>query len=115
MPADRLINVNLSATGARDDHGEYIPGDVTTIRTWASKRDRSQEDINAEGGERMETRRDWRIRWDSRIAVHSVALMEVVDDKGWHWNMLNMVEVTRQRGAQDLRRRYLDIQAVFST
>ena len=68
MPADRLIDVLISATGDRDDRGEYIPGEVTTIRVWATKFDRSQEDIASEAGDREETRRDWRIRWDKRIA-----------------------------------------------
>ena len=116
MPTDRLITVTVTEEGMRNQFGEYVPGATTAICTWASRRDRSQEDIAEESGTRDETRRDWRIRWDSRVADTPVSRLEVVDAGGWVWNVLNMVEVTNQgRGQAALRRRFLDIQAVFST
>ena len=71
-------------------------GTVTPIAMWATRRDRSQEDKATEGGSRDETRRDWRIRWDERIANASTLNLEVVD--GATFTVTNMVEVTEQRG-----------------
>ena len=59
-------------------------------------------------------RRDWRIRWDSRIAESPTRLLEVVDDGGLTFNVLNVVEVTTQRRGQPLRRRFLDLQGVYT-
>ena len=112
MPADRLITVNLMAEGMRNEHGEYVDGVVTAIRTWATRSDKSQEDKEQEGGALDTTRRDWRIRWDSRIANTPASRLEVVDGLET-FNVLNMVEVTGRRG--ELRRRFLDIQGVHST
>ena len=115
MPADRKLTINVSATGTRNEHGEFVPGDVTAISVWASRRDKSQQDIEQEGGTRTEIRRDWRIRWDRRIALTPVGQLDVVED-GLTFNVLNMIEVTRQgRGQADLRRRFLSIQGVFTT
>lgn len=115
MPADRRIIVNVEALGTRNDQGEYVPGPVTAINVWASKRDKSQEDIQQEGGARNETRRDWVIRWDRRIALTPPSRLEV-EDEGDTFNVLNLTEVTRRgRGQPDLRRRFLEIQGVFTT
>ena len=115
MPADRLITVNITTPGMRNQHGEYVEGATIAVRSWASRRDRSQEDIEQEGGTRDEVRRDWVIRWDRRIALVPVTRLDVVDD-GVTFNVLNMVEITRRgRGQPDLRRRFLEIQGVFTT
>ena len=98
MPADRLIIVNVEAEGTRNDMGEYVPGPVTAIRTWANRRDRFADDIETEGGQIGSTRWDWRIRWDKRIASTPVFRMSVFDG-GVFFDVLNMVEVhTRTRG-----------------
>ena len=97
MPADRLITVNVIAEGQRNQYGEYVPGATTAFRTWATRQDLSQEDKEQEGGIRDETRRDWRIRWDSRIAVTPVSRLEVVDG-GLTFNVLNLLEVTGRPG-----------------
>ena len=115
MPADRLIEVNITTPGMRNQHGEYVEGATIAVRSWASRRDRSQEDIEQEGGTRDEVRRDWVIRWDSRIADVPVSMLSVVDG-GVTFDALNVVELTRQgRGQADLRRRFLSIQGVFTT
>ena len=114
MPADRLITVNVYLDGVRDEHGEYVRGDPTPVRTWASIRDRDLRDIEEEGGSRAEARRDWIIRWDSRIVDFDPTLMDVVDG-GRTWNVLAVAELTRQRRSEaDLRRRFLTIQGVYS-
>ena len=81
------------------------------------RRDLSAEDVAEEGGSRDEVRRDWRIRWDSRIAGTPADRLEVVEDGGLTFDVLNVVEVMRQRGRreQNLRRRFLDIQGVYTT
>ena len=34
MPADRRITINVSAEGTRNEqHGEYVPGAITPIRS----------------------------------------------------------------------------------
>ena len=43
MPADRRIVVNVSAEGHRDERGDYVPGEVTPIAAWATRRDVGQE------------------------------------------------------------------------
>ena len=114
MPANRLITVHVQTPGDYNQYGEYVEGAKVAIRTWASRRDRTQEDIHEEGGVRDETRRDWTIRWDSRIANTSTLDLGVVDGEDT-FTIANMVEETRRRGTQDLRRRFLTLQGVYTT
>ena len=114
MPADRRITINVSAEGRRDDQGVWVPGTVTPIAVWASRRDVGQERKLERQGTRDETSRDWRIRWNSRIALSPTSLLKVED--GETFTITNMVEVTEQRrGEQDLRRRFLDLQGIHGT
>ena len=113
MPADRRIIVNVSEPGYRnpDLQGEFVPGAVTPIGVWATRRDVGQERKVASGGARDETSRDWRIRWNSRIALSPTNQLKVVDE-GETFTVTNMVEVIEQRGGPDLRRRFLDLQGI---
>ena len=95
--------------------GFWVPGAVTAIRVYGTRRDKSAQDVVEEGGVRGEVRRDWRVRWDSRIAAVPVERLEVVEDGGLTFNVLNMTEVTQQRRGQPLRRRWLDLQGVYTT
>ena len=88
-----------------------MPGAVTALGVWASRRDVGQECKLERQGTRDETSRDWRIRWDSRIALSPTTLLKV-EDGGETFTITNMVEVTQQRGAPDLRRRFLDLQGI---
>ena len=112
MPADRLITVNLTGEGMRNQYGEYVEGEVTPIRTWATRMDKTQEDIEQEGGSRNETRRDWRIRWFAALDAAPVSLVSVVDG-GQTFNVLNVIEDTGRNG--DFRRRWLMIQGMHTT
>ena len=115
MPADRRITINVSEEGHRDEHGEYVPGAVTALGVWASRRDVGQELKIERQGTRDETSRDWRVRWDARIALSPTSLLKVEDGAGT-FTITNMVEVTEQRGgAPDLRRRFLDLQGIRSS
>ena len=114
MPADRRITINVSAEGHRNEFGEFVEGTVTALGVWASRRDVGQERKLERGGTRDETSRDWRVRWDSRIASSHTSLLKVEDGEEI-FTVTNMVEVSRQRGAPDLRRRFLDLQGIRSS
>ena len=111
MPADRRITVQIQAPGMRNEHGRFVPGAVTALGVWASRRDVSQELKVERGGTRDETTRDWRIRWNSLIASSTTANLEVIDGAET-FTINNMVEVTRRRGEVNLRRRFLDLQGI---
>ena len=112
MPADRRIVVNVSTAPTRNEHGELVPGAITPIGACASRRDVSQELKIERQGTRDETSRDWRVRWDSQIANSPTTLLKV-EDGGETFTVINMVEVTEQRGgAPDLRRRWIDLQGI---
>ena len=114
MPADRLINVLVSATGTRSMNGRYIPGETTSLRTWCFKHDLSLEDVHESGGSRDVTNRRWRIRYDSRVYSTPTSLMDVLDG-GLYFNVQNIAEVTDGRGNQVFRRRWIDIEGTHST
>ena len=117
MPADRRITINVMAEGTRPPElqGEYVPGAVTAINVWATRRDVSQERKVLSGGTRDETTRDWRVRWDSRIASSTTANLEVIDGAET-FKVINMVEVTLQRRSEPgLRRRFIDLQGIRSS
>ena len=84
MPADRRIIVKVQGEGFRDPdlQGEYIEAVVTDYPMWASRRDVSQELKIQREGTRDETSRDWRVRWNSRIASTPLARLKVEDGGG---------------------------------
>ena len=115
MPPNRRITITVSEAGTRDERGDYVPGAVTAIGAWATRRDQSLTDIATEGGTRNQGRRTWRIRWDARIANSTTSLLTVVDGT-LNFTISNVVEVTEQRGgAPDLRRRFLDLEGLYET
>ena len=117
MPADRRITITVSEPGYRDPalQGEYVPGVVTSIGAWARRRDVSQELKIERQGSRDETSRDWRVRWDARIANTDNSLLKV-EDGGDTFSIRNKVEVTEQgRGEPDLRRKFLDLTGIRSS
>ena len=113
MPADRRIIVNVSEPGYRDPalQGEWVPGTITALPMWASRRDVDQERKVERQGTRDETSRDWRIRWDSRIASSPTSLLKV-EDGAETFQIINMMEVNQKKGEPDLRRRFLDLQGI---
>ena len=111
MPADRRITVNIFAKGHRNEGGDFIPGPVTPVGVWARRRDVGQERKIDRAGTRDETYRDWRIRWDARIALIPTHQL-TIEDGGYTFLVTNMVEVTAQRGEPDLRRKFLDLQGI---
>ena len=112
MPVDRLITVRNAGEGFYNDFGEYEMPVPVDIRVWAGRRDKDAEDIESEGGVRDETRRDWRIRYRSDIADVPTSQLSVVDGP-LTFDVLNVVEVTGRDSTT--RRRWLDIQGVYTT
>ena len=96
------------------------PGETTPHRVWASRRDQDLEKIIATEGVRGTGQRNYRIRWRSDVASTPTVYLSLADGSlDVHgnliaWSVQNMTEVTQQRrGAVDLRRRFLDLEAVF--
>ena len=113
MPADRKITVNVEAEGTRNSMGEYIPGPTTAHTVWASKYDVSLVDVLETGGARQEVQRRWRIRYSGVIYETPTARLEVVDG-GVTFSVVSMAEVTRQREASDLRRRWIELTGAYT-
>ena len=121
MPADRLIFVNISTPSYRNEFGESVPGSVTPVRMWATRMDQPLNIIVETGGVRGELQRTWRIRWRADVAG-SIATNLKVDDGSLDirgnniiWGVSNLVEITGQgQGRQSLRRRFLDIEGLYS-
>ena len=114
MPADRRVIVQVQGEGFRDPdlQGEYVDGAVTSINVWASRRDVGQELKIERQGTRDETSRDWRVRWDSRIANSKTANLKVVEGAET-FTITNIVEVTEQLGRASLRRRWIDLTGIL--
>ena len=114
MPLDRRITVHTEQMGSRNDHGEYVSGDILDLGVWASKDDLTLEDITDISGVYTSITRRWRIRWDSRIYTSVLAQTKVMDD-GLEFDGLSIVEVS-DRGANRprSRRRWLDLTAIHT-
>ena len=113
MPMDRRITIVIEAEGTRDSSGNYDPGPTTSHPAWATRRDRSQEDIQQEGGTADSTRHDWRVRWFPLLANTPASRASVIED-GVTFGVLNKAEVTGRPG-QNVRRRFIDLQGIHTT
>ena len=63
MLLDRVITLSVQGDSARNEYGEFVSGQLSEHRVWATRMDRSLIDFVEEGGQRDETRRSFRIRW----------------------------------------------------
>ena len=109
MPLDRRITVTIATTGF-NKYGE--PETMTTsIPVWATRMDGDVEDVEAEGGSRDETRRDYRVRWRSDIAGAFVSDVAVQDGA----LLFNVLRVSEETDGGRTRRRWLKIQGVHSS
>lgn len=124
MPADRLVTVELQAPGDRNDRGEYIPGAITNVRTWATRHDKDATEIIFSGGTRTDVLRAWVIRWDARIAATPAVRMMLTEDSGLQddtgvalvWDIQNVTEITGKAGSSGrsmLRRRFLRLEGQY--
>ena len=114
MPADRrsLFSSRLRDTGTQTFRRVGAWGGHA-YRSVGHQAGRGPGTQARRGGARDETSRDWRIRWNSRIALSPTNQLKV-EDEGESFIITNMVEVIEQRGAPDLRRKFLDLQGIHS-
>ena len=107
MTLDRIIDIEIKAEGDRDDTGEFLPGMTTTSRVWATRMDRSLEDIEQEGGTRNIARRDYRVRWRSDIAG-ALPTNVTIADGAQVFQVSNLTEEEEAHG----RRRFMVLECV---
>ena len=106
MPLDRIIRLTVETAGGRNEFGEFVPGVVTFQgNVWATRRDRTLEDVEQEGGTLNLARRDYRVRWMASLAA-AVPDQVTVAEGNLTFNVENIVEV------EDARRRFIDLQAI---
>ena len=126
MPADRLVTVHIEAPGHRVSGGDYVPGAITNVRTWATRIDRSAAQIITLGGLRTDTLRAWKIRWNAEIAATPAVRLMLTEDAGLKddagtplkWDVQNMTEITGKAGSSGrsmLRRRFLRLEGQYHT
>lgn len=104
MPAlDRRIAITYRAAGSRDQHGEFVPGEVVWQRTvWARLETQASLTANlTAGGVRIADRVGYRIRYIPEVMQASLTQFQVTDDYG------RAVAITAAVEPDDTRRRYL--------
>ncbi|WP_419942788.1 head-tail adaptor protein [Candidatus Palauibacter sp.] len=106
MPGlDRRITVRRTTTG-RNEYGEAETA-AADYQAWARRVDRSQEDIEQEGGALNLARRDYVIRYRPEIADALISELQVLE-AGVTLDVVNVITETA-RGA---RRRMIRLEAV---
>ena len=114
---DRRITIQYEGPGgARNEFGEYVPGQTVNLTVWAQRYDLSAQDIEREGGVTTSARRDWRVRWTAALAGERLsdrfASLMVVDG-GVTFNVTNVIELVGRDGLD--RRRWLRFSGVYTT
>ena len=99
---DRIVTLNIQAEGDRDDTGEFVPGKATTSRVWATRDDRSLENVIEAGGDRGIAERAYKVRWRSDLAS-TLPTNISVQDGTQSFQVSNIVEETEGHD----RRRYM--------
>ena len=94
MPLDRRITLMMAAPGHHDDHGEWVPGALTTTTVWATLQDVGAEQLAQAGGTDVEVRRDYVIRWRADVAAQPVDGF-VVQDGNVTLNVLRVIETPK--------------------
>ena len=106
MPLDRRIQIKLQAEGAYVQ-GRYVEGAITALRLWAERKNVEVDDVEASEGIRERRQVQWTIRYRRDVAVHPIARMTVVDDRGVIGNIENVAE-------SDARRRFITLTALMT-
>ena len=118
MPLDRLITVRQYRGGYRLPNGEYFQPPPRVKRIYATLIANPDTSLPEQGARREDAERTWRIRWNSEFNVVSVSQIRVedgtVDDAGHavEWQVKTIKEHAGRDG--DIRRRWMDIYAVWS-
>ena len=112
MPVlDRRITINITGPDRRNQYGEFVPGLVVPFPRWATRIDKTNEDIEQAGGVLGIAERDFIVRYDYRILSASLADLSVVDGP----LTLNVTNVTEAAGDRAERRKFMRIQATGET
>ena len=96
---DRLIVLSIEAEGTRDDQGHYVPGAVTDSSAWATRRDKTLDNIVEGGGDRAIAERAYTVRWRADLAAAVPSRVKVTD--GVIFQVSNILET------EDRRRRFM--------
>ena len=107
---DRIIDIEIQAEGGRDDTGEFVPGKVTTSRVWATRDDRSLENVVESGGDRGISERAYKVRWRSDLAS-TVPTNISVQDGTQLFQVSNVTEDSEGHG----RRRFMVLEVTGET
>ena len=115
MPLDRPATIRLTAPGARNEHGEFVPGAVTDYRVWLTRvAAPAERDVTAEGVRPSSDGR-FRVRWFRELATYDLELTAHLLLDGDTWRLLTVDEVdaadvrTDQQRALRSRHRWLEV------
>ena len=97
MPLDRRITVNIAAEGTRDEHGEYVPGPVTSYPVWADVTGAGSTETDTTGGVLVSQGMNVTVRWFRELAVAPINRVHIVDDLGQRWDTDGIAESNERR------------------
>ena len=108
MPVlDRRITINITGPDRRNQFGEFVPGLVVPFPRWATRIDKSNEDIEQAGGVLGIVERDFIVRYDYRILSAPLPTLSVIDGP----LTLNITNIVESAGDRAERRKFMRIQA----
>lgn len=104
---DRIVTLSIQGEGGRNEYGEWEESRLVEHRIWATRMDKSLEDIENEGGTRNIARRDFRVRWFSDLATALPSSISVTEG-GQTFDVENITEESEGHG----RRRFMVLECV---
>ena len=107
MPLDTPITIRLQAIGTRDEHGEYVPGPVTSYSVWSDQTNSGSTDTVTGGGSVVVEVRTFTVRWFQELADHRTDLITLTVD-GDRWDVESVgIGRDRRRALQITASKYL--------
>lgn len=100
---DRLVDIMIRGEDDRDDHGEHVPGEVTTYRRWCVQRGSGSVDVDTQGGVATVSARTFTVRFFAALTLPAINSVSITDSDGIVWSVTNIVE-------GDARKRFYDIE-----
>lgn len=96
---DRIVTLHLAAAGARNEHGEWEPGEVRDVRIWAELADGGSIDVETRGGVARLLRLIVNLRWRRDLAEIPPDRLALTDDRGRRFNVESVTDhtIARQR------------------
>ena len=112
MPADRLVTLRISATGTRNEFGEFVPGEVSEFPgVWATVLDAGSSDLETGGGVQVVQRKEFTIRWRADVLEAGPSRLDVVDE----YDRLFLTEELTENTDPNNRRRFVTVVGVATT